>query len=49
MPYDIKRRGTQFILTLERTGKVLGTHPSKEAAQKQIGAIEASKARKEGK
>ena len=45
MPYNIKKKGTQFQLILERTGKVLGTHPSKEAAQKQIGAIESSKKR----
>jgi hypothetical protein len=49
MPYDIRKKGTQFQLILERTGKVLGTHPSKEAAREQIGAIESSKARKEGK
>ena len=45
MPYDIKKKGTQFQLILERTGKVLGTHPSKAAAHKQIGAIESSKHR----
>ena len=44
MPYNIKKKGTQFQLILERTGKVMGTHPSKEAAQKQIAAIESSKA-----
>lgn len=49
MPYDIRKKGTQFQLILERTEQVLGTHPSKEAALKQIGAIESSKARKEGK
>jgi hypothetical protein len=46
MPYDIKKKGTQFQLILERTGKVLGTHPSKEAASRQIAAIEANNYRK---
>ena len=45
MPYDIKPKGTQFQLVLERTGEVLGTHDTKAKAQSQIGAIEASKAR----
>lgn len=46
MPYDIKPKGTQFQLVLERTGKVLGTHDTKAEAQAQIGAIEASKAQR---
>jgi hypothetical protein len=46
MPYDIKPKGTQFQLVLKRTGKVLGTHATKAEAQSQIGAIEASKARR---
>ena len=48
MPYDIRKKGTQFQLVLERTGKVLGTHPSESSAHKQIRAIEASKRSKEG-
>jgi hypothetical protein len=46
MPYNIKPKGSQFQLVLERTGKVLGTHDTKAEAQAQIGAIEASKARR---
>lgn len=47
MPYSIQKHGkSQFDLILKSTGKVLGTHPSKEAAKKQIAAIEASKASK---
>ena len=42
----IRKRGKKFVVT-DRTGKkVLGTHPSKAAAQKQLAAIEASKARR---
>jgi hypothetical protein len=43
MPYDIIKSGNEFKLVLDRNGKVLGTHPSKAAAKKQIAAIEASK------
>lgn len=47
MPYSIQKHGeSQFDLILKSTGKVLGTHPSKKAAKKQIAAIEASKASK---
>ena len=39
----IKRRGKEWIVTDKSGKKVLGTHPSKEKALKQLRAIEISK------
>ena len=44
MPYQIKKQGNKYQLKLK--GKVVGTHPSRAAAQKQIAAIESNKGRK---
>ena len=41
----IKKRGSKFVVTNKSGTKVLGTHPSKEAAAKQLAAIEISKAK----
>jgi hypothetical protein len=41
----IKKRGSKFVVTNKAGTKVLGTHPSKEAAAKQLAAIEISKAK----
>jgi len=41
----IKKRGDKFVVTNKSGTKVLGTHPSKEAAAKQLAAIEISKAK----
>jgi hypothetical protein len=41
----IKKRGNKFVVTNKSGTKVLGTHPSKEAAAKQLAAIEISKAK----
>lgn len=41
----IRKRGSKYVV-LSKKGKVLGTHPSKAQAQKQLAAIEASKARR---
>lgn len=40
----IRRRGKKWVV-LSRNGKVLGTHDSKEKAQKQLAAVEMAKAR----
>jgi len=44
----VRKRGNQFVL-LSRTGKVLGTHPSRKAAERQESAINISKAKKSKK
>lgn len=40
----IKKHGNKFVVTNKAGTKVLGTHPSKEKAAKQLAAIEISKA-----
>ncbi len=42
----IKKRGDKYVLVSKKTGKVLGTHPTREAAVKQEQAIEISKHKK---
>lgn len=46
---SIKKRGKKFIVTDKSGKKVLGTHPTRAKAVKQLQAIEASKKRKQGK
>ena len=41
----IKKQGSKFVVTDKSGTKVLGTHPSKEKAAKQLAAIEISKAK----
>ena len=41
----IKKQGSKFVVTDSSGKKTLGTHPSKEKAQKQLAAIEISKAK----
>jgi hypothetical protein len=43
----IRKRGSKFVL-VARSGRVLGTHPSRKAAEKQEVAISLAKARKKG-
>ena len=44
----IRRRGSQFEVTT-KTGRVLGTHPTRKAAERQLVVIEASKVRQTAK
>ncbi len=39
----IRKEGSSYVLRSKKTGKVLGKHPTKEAAIKQEVAIEISK------
>lgn len=45
----IEKRGNKWVVVAESTGKVLGSHASKDSAVRQLQAIEASKHRREGK
>lgn len=45
---SIHKRGTKHVVTNKAGTKVLGSHPSKKAAQRQLAAIEISK-KKRGK
>ena len=42
MPYNIRREGSKYEVVVTDTGKVVGTHPSKEKAQAQLGALYAN-------
>lgn len=44
----IQKRGNKWVLLSKRTGRVLGTHPSRAAAMRQERAITISKARARG-
>ena len=41
----IKKHGSKFVVTDSKGSKILGTHPSKKKAAKQLAAIEISKAK----
>lgn len=41
-PYEIKKSGDTFQVVKSADGKVMGTHPSREAATKQLAALEAA-------
>jgi len=45
----VRKRGKKFIVTSSRSGRVLGTHPTRKAALRQLGAVEASKSRRRKK
>lgn len=44
----IRKKGSRFVLYTADGSRVLGTHPTKEAAEAQESAINISKARKAG-
>ena len=44
----IKKQKSKWVLKSKKTGKVLGTHPTKKAAKSQEAAINISKARAAG-
>lgn len=44
----IKKRGKKWVPVSKKSGKVLGTHPSKTAAERQEVAINISKAKVAG-
>jgi hypothetical protein len=42
----IRKRGDKFVVTA-KSGRTLGTHRTRKAALRQLGAVEAAKARKQ--
>lgn len=44
----IKKRGKKWVLVSKKTGRVLGTHPTKAGAERQEAAVNISKARAAG-
>lgn len=45
MPYSVKKERGKWVVRKRLTGKLIGTHDSKEMAQAQIRAIYASEKR----
>ena len=41
----IRKRGNKFVVTA-KSGRTLGTHRTRKAALRQLGAVEAAKTRK---
>jgi hypothetical protein len=44
MPWDIKQRGSQYAVVQRDNGKIVGTHPTRAAAERQQAALYASEA-----
>ncbi|MGA2666830.1 MAG: hypothetical protein ABSE91_01910 [Patescibacteria group bacterium] len=44
----IQKRGKKWVLLSKKTGRVLGTHPTKAGAERQEAAVNISKARAAG-
>lgn len=42
MPYDIRRSGSQYQVVVQGTGRVVGTHPTRTAAERQQSALYAN-------
>jgi len=42
MPYEVRKCGTEYCAVNKKTGRVLGTHATKDAAAKQIYAVNVS-------
>ena len=46
MPYSVRKAGDKWKVVKDSDGKVLGTHKTKQEAQKQIIAVTMSEKRK---
>lgn len=44
----IEKRGKKWVLLSRKTGRVMGTHPTKAGAERQEAAVNLSKARAAG-
>jgi hypothetical protein len=42
MPYAVRRSGSKWSVVVKATGKVVGTHDTKKAAQAQMRAVYAN-------
>lgn len=49
MPWDVKKQGSKWVVYKESTGKVVGTHPTRAAAVRQMRALYASEGKKDDK
>lgn len=48
MPYKVERRGSEYCVVKAGDGRTLGCHATKDAARKQIFAINVSEGRVKG-
>lgn len=46
MPYDVKQKGSRWVVVKTDDGKIMGTHGSAKEAHKQKYAIEQNEKRK---
>lgn len=49
MPWDIRQRGSQYAVVQRDNGKIVGTHPTRAAAERQQAALYASEAEEKDK
>jgi len=42
MPYEIKKRGNEWVVINKKTGKIKGRHKTKEKALRQLRALYAN-------
>lgn len=42
MPYAVRKRGNKWVVVNKETGKVKGTHDSRESAMRQLRALYAN-------
>lgn len=49
MPYEVVKKGSKWVVVKESSGKVIGTHPTRAAAVKQMRALYASEGKKDDK
>ena len=42
MPYNVQRSGSKYQVVQSQTGRVVGTHPTKEQANEQLAALYAN-------
>ena len=45
MPYNIKQEGNKYEVVVTATGRVVGTHPTKDKAEAQLGALYAKESK----
>ena len=47
MPWEVVKKGSKWAVVKESSGKVVGTHPTKAAAMRQLRALYASENKKD--
>lgn len=42
MPWDVRKRGSKYVVVKEGSGKVVGTHDTRSKAERQLSALYAN-------